>query len=59
MNQNFFFCYNRDLFYYLKSRNISYITIAKNPTTDKTFSLFQKSTQLQNALDDYKQLHKS
>jgi len=53
-NSNFFFCYNKQLFSYLHDiKGINYITVAKNPTTDKTFSMFYKSESLQNALDEY------
>lgn len=55
LNKEFFFCYNKQLFTFLHDiKGIDYITIAKNPTTDKTFSLFCKSESLQNALNDYK-----
>ncbi|MEH6944632.1 hypothetical protein [Bacillus sp. JJ722] len=54
-NKDYFFCYNRKLFTYLtKEKNIEFITIAKNPSTDNIFTLFKKSDELQNALDSYK-----
>lgn len=54
-NKQFFFCYNRKLFTYLHEvKSIDYITIAKNPTTDKTFAMFFKNDILQLALDEYK-----
>lgn len=56
---NFFYCYNPKLFKYLhEEKSLSFITIAKNPTTNKTFSIFCKSDSLQNALDEYKVLQK-
>ncbi|MCY9007166.1 hypothetical protein [Peribacillus frigoritolerans] len=58
-NKDFFFCYDKKLFRYIKDvKGLDYITIAKNPTTDKTFSMFMKSDQLQNAINEYKSLHK-
>lgn len=54
-NKDFFFCYNKQLFTFLHDvKQIDYITIAKNPTTGKTFSMFYKSDSLQFALDEYK-----
>lgn len=58
-NKDFFFCYNKQLFTFIKDvKGIDYITIAKNPTTNKTFSMFYKDSVLQNALDEYKTLQK-
>lgn len=57
-NKDFFFCYNKQLFIFLHDvKSIDYITIAKNPTTEKTFSMFYKNDILQNALDEYKSIH--
>jgi len=54
-NNDFFFCYNKSLFTFIKDvKGIDYITIAKNPTTNKTFSMFYKSPELQICLDEYK-----
>lgn len=54
----FFFCYNKKLFTFLKDvKNIDFITVAKNPKTDKTFGMFYKNDILQKALDEYKQNH--
>jgi len=56
---NFFFCYNPKLFTFLHDvKGIDYITVAKNPTTDKTFSMFYKTPSLQAAIDEYKELSK-
>jgi hypothetical protein len=55
-NTDFFYCYNKNLFKYLHDvKGIDYITVAKNPTTGKTFSMFYKNDILQIALDEYKQ----
>ncbi len=58
-NTDFFYCYNKQLFTFLHDiKSIDYITIAKNPTTGKTFSMFYKNDILQIALDEYKSLQK-
>lgn len=55
--QDFFFCYNKRLFSFLKDvKGIDYITTAINPTTKKIFSLFFKDDKLQSAIDEYKSL---
>lgn len=59
-NKDYFFCYNKKLFDYLtKEKSLDFITIAINPTTKKTFSMFKKTNELQKALNDYKKLQKS
>ncbi|WP_042346070.1 hypothetical protein [Bacillus massiliigorillae] len=59
-NKDFFFCYNRKVYNYLtKLKNIEYITIAKNPSTDNIFTLFMKSDELQKALDEYNKMQYS
>lgn len=56
---NFFFVYNKELFDFLyKKKKLSYITIAKNSTTGKTFSMFYKNEYLQNAISEYKHYKK-
>jgi hypothetical protein len=57
--KDFFFVYNKQLFEFLhKEKKINFITIAKNPTTNKIFSMFYKTEFLQNAIDEYRQLQK-
>ncbi|MFD2703927.1 DUF5659 domain-containing protein [Salibacterium lacus] len=48
-----FFCYNKNLAQYIKSRGIYSITTAIHPTTGKMFTLFPKSEELQQALNEY------
>lgn len=56
-NQNYFFCYNKQLFKFLHDvKGIDYITTAKDIRTGKIFSLFEKGEDLQQALDEYKEL---
>jgi hypothetical protein len=53
---DFFFCYNKKLFSYLRdTKGIDYITVAQNPTTKKIFAMFYKNDDLQKAINDYKQ----
>ncbi|MFC0235511.1 hypothetical protein [Fictibacillus phosphorivorans] len=52
---DFFFCYNKKLFSYLKDvKDINYITVAQSPATKQTFAMFFKNDDLQAALDEYK-----
>lgn len=52
--ENFFFCYNRQMMLYLKSKGFSFILCAKHEVSDNKFWMFQKTPQLQKALDEYK-----
>jgi hypothetical protein len=53
-HRDFFFCYNKALFKYLHDKNnIDYITIAINPHTKKTFSLFQIDDNFKNILNGF------
>lgn len=55
--QDFFFCYNKRLFSFIKDvKGIDYITTAINPKTKKIFTLFYKDDILQAAIDEYKSL---
>ncbi|WP_035351382.1 hypothetical protein [Fictibacillus gelatini] len=55
---DFFFCYNKRLFTFLKDvKSIDFITVAKNTSTGKTFAMFYKNDILQKALDEYKTLN--
>ena len=57
-NKDFFYCYNKDVFKFLHYiKGINYITIAINPVSMNTFSLFIKSNELQAALKEYRQLN--
>jgi Domain of unknown function (DUF5659) len=51
---NYFFCYNKKVAEFLKSKGIYFITVAKDLNTDKVFSLYEINEQLQKALDEYK-----
>ncbi|MEK4030761.1 hypothetical protein MKZ02_19785 [Pseudobacillus sp. FSL P4-0506] len=52
--KDFFFCYNYKLSAFLKYKGFHYITKAVNHKTDKMFSLYIKSDELQAALDEYR-----
>jgi len=54
---NYFFCYNQKVSQFLKSKGVYFITIAKDMNTNKIFSLYEINDQLQNALDEYKQIN--
>lgn len=53
---DFVFIYSQYLFSYLyKEKHLTYICRGIHPTTFKPFVLFQKSDELQQALNEYKQ----
>ena len=55
--QNLFFCYDIKLFKYIKNvKGIDYLSVAKHPKTDKLFSIFYKSNELQAAINEYREL---
>lgn len=51
---NYFFCYNKKVAEFLKSKGVYFITVAKDLSTGKVFSLYEINEQLQKALDEYK-----
>lgn len=50
----YFFCYNKSVSDFLKSKDIQYITVAQDLKTKKVFSLYLINDTLQKALDEYK-----
>lgn len=52
-DRDFFFVYKRSMSMYLKEKGFSYIFKAKSIKNDEVFTLYQKSPQLQKALDEY------
>lgn len=58
LNKEYFFCYSQRLSDFLKNKNVGYITIAKDMNTDRIFSLYPKSIELKEALDEYSILNK-
>jgi hypothetical protein len=53
-SSKYFFCYNKTVSDFLKSKGIEIITVARDMKTDKIFSLYQIDDKLQKALDEYK-----
>lgn len=54
MKDSYFYCYNINVSKYLTSKGIEYITIAKEPKSNKLFSLYKQTKELQQALKEYK-----
>jgi len=52
-NKDFFFCYNRDIYFYLTENNIDFITIAREPKNNRMFSLFYRSDKVEELLKNY------
>ena len=50
----YFFCYNKAVSDFLKSKDIPLITVAQDLKTKKVFSLYPIDEKLQMALDEYK-----
>ena len=56
MNKSdFFFCYNKKLSDFITTKGIQFICVAKEPKSGKLFSLYFIDSQLQQAIDEYKQ----
>lgn len=55
-NKDYFFCYSKSLCDYLHYQmGFGIITIAKNLKSDKVFSLFEQSLELDEAIKKYTQ----
>ncbi|MTD30119.1 hypothetical protein [Planomicrobium sp. YIM 101495] len=52
-DKDFFFCYKKSMSCYLRDQGFHYIFKAKSIKNGETFTLYQKSSQLQQALDEY------
>ncbi|MGE6685340.1 hypothetical protein [Paenisporosarcina sp. NPDC076907] len=55
-DRDFYFAYTKSMSIYLKERGISYIFKAKSIKNGETFTLYLKTSQLQKALDEYKEI---
>lgn len=56
-HKEYFFCYNKQLFSFLHDvKRINYITVAINPRSRKTFSLFKINDELEEALAEYSKI---
>jgi hypothetical protein len=51
--KDFFYCYNINVSNFLTSKGISFIHIAREPKSNKLYSLYLKTNQLQAALKEY------
>ena len=57
--KGYFFAYNKRLAAFLHmDKGIEYITIAQDPKSNKIFTLFKLTKEVENALDEYKKLTK-
>ena len=55
--KNYFFCYDKRLADFIRyKKGIDYITVAQNPKTKKIFALFPITQELQQAINEYKNL---
>jgi hypothetical protein len=55
MKLSFFHCYNKRLSDFLGAKGIKYIMVAIEPKSGKLFSQYLINSELQMALDEYKQ----
>ena len=53
MKVEHFFCYSKKVSDYLHSKGIPLVTVATDPKTKRTFSLYVIDDKLQEALDQY------
>lgn len=52
----YFFCYSERMSNFIMSKGVSYITQAKHKETDKVFTLFERSDQLELVINEYEKL---
>ncbi|ODG93720.1 hypothetical protein BED47_00690 [Gottfriedia luciferensis] len=50
----YFFCHNKKVSDFIKSKGIDYITVAIDPKTRILFSLYEITLELKEVLDEYK-----
>ena len=50
----YFFCYNKRVSDYLQQNGLHYITVARDPKTNKLFSLYKQTPELSRLLTQYK-----
>jgi hypothetical protein len=56
MNRSdFFYCYSQRVSDFLKTQGVQFIHIAQEPKSKRLYSLYYIDSQLQAALDKYKQ----
>lgn len=52
----YFYCYNINVSKYLSSKNIKYITVAREPKSNRLYSQYKVTDELSEALIEYKRL---
>lgn len=57
-NKDYFFCYNPYLSKHIQQNGVNCITVAINPASGNSFSLYRKTDKLQQAINSYKKLEK-
>ncbi|WP_018923842.1 hypothetical protein [Salsuginibacillus kocurii] len=50
---NYFYCYNKLLSFYIQSKGEEPITVAKHMKTNDVFSVFERNTLVINAIDEF------
>lgn len=50
---DFFYCYNINVSKYLTSKGINFINVAREPKSNKLYSLYLITPELQQALKEY------
>lgn len=55
-NRDFFFCYSPHLSKFLSSKGHKYIVIAVNPKSKQTYSMYLKSDELSNSINEYREI---
>lgn len=53
----YFFCYNKRVSDYLRTKQLNFITVAIDPKTNKMYSMYEITPELQIALDEYKSIN--
>ena len=51
--QDFFFCYNRSMMMYLKSKGLRFVICALHEVSEKKFWMFERTEELEKALSEY------
>ncbi|MCY7731783.1 DUF5659 domain-containing protein [Aerococcus urinaeequi] len=59
VNDKYFFCYNINLADYLMDNEIQVVTKARAISSDKVFWMFERSDELDVAINEYKRQKKS
>ena len=59
VNDKYFFCYNINLADYLMDNGIQVVTKARAISSDKVFWMFERSDELDVAINEYKRRKKS